>query len=159
MFPFTIRVCVCVCVCGSCVCTCVCVCVLGQTFPWKWTLQMMNQPHDCVHHGELQRWHLHHDSKCDELSISHAYTCAHVHMPWITVTCSAVGRVWRRRHISAKLRENLTTLSKSGQRHLPSPPPHTHTHTQANIYFVLPELIRKIDANEMKPVEPFSKTL
>lgn len=55
------------------------VCVFGQTFPWKWTQQMMNQPHDCVHHCELQRWHLRHDRKCEALSVFHAYTRTHTH--------------------------------------------------------------------------------
>lgn len=87
---------------------CACVCVRardvgGQAFKWKWTPQMMDQPHDCVHHCELQRWHLHHDRKCDELSISYAYTWAH--MLWITVMHSAVGHVWRRLHISVRLRK------------------------------------------------------
>lgn len=72
-----------------------------------WSLLMMNQPHDCVHHCELQRWHLHHDRKCDELSISHAYTRARTrtHMLWITGMYSAVGHIWCRLHISVQLKK------------------------------------------------------
>ncbi len=121
-------------------------------FPLKWTLQMMNQPHDCFHHCQLQRWHLHHDRKCDELSISPCICMhTHAHMLWVTVMYSAVGHIWRRLHITVRLRKTWSPWVNQCFVVF-----HLSQSSQSN--FAL-ELIRKKDAKEMKPFQQFSKTL
>lgn len=105
---------------------CVCVWILWQTFTWKWTPQMMNQPQDCIHHCKLQRWHLDYDRKCDELSILHTYIHTRSHVLWITVMYPAVSHIWHGQHIGVHPKENWFTLNKSA-RHCSSSVPHAST--------------------------------